>query len=48
MKEKNQTIVSSIGWHTRAATFTVVADSLKTLIGRDLFDRSNSIILTKR
>ena len=31
--------VSSNGWTSNSATFTVVADGLKSLIGRDLFDQ---------
>ena len=34
---KVQTPVSSNGWTTSSATITVVADGLKSLIGRDLF-----------
>ena len=36
---KVQTSVSSKGWYTRSATFTVVADGLKTLIGPYLYDQ---------
>ena len=34
-----QTPVTSNGWHTPAAMFTVVVDGLKPLIGRNLFDQ---------
>ena len=35
---KIQTPVTSSRWHTPAATFTVITDGLKPLIGRDMFD----------
>ena len=35
---KIQTLLTSNGWTLNSATFTVVADALKSLIGRDLFD----------
>ena len=36
---KIRTPVTSNGWHSSAATFTVVADGLKPLIYRDCFDQ---------
>ena len=36
---KIQAPITSKGWVCNTATFTVVADGLKSLIGRDLFDR---------
>ena len=36
---KIQASIMSNGWTCDSATFTVVADGLKSLIGRDLFDR---------
>ena len=33
-----QAPITSKGWACDSATFTVVADGLKSLIGRDLFD----------
>ena len=36
---KIQASITSNGWTCNSATFTVVADGLKSLIGRDLFDR---------
>ena len=36
---KIQTPITRNGWTSNSATFTVVADGLKLLIGRDLFDR---------
>ena len=36
---KVQASITSNGWTCDSATFTVVADGLKSLIGRDLFDR---------
>ena len=39
VKEKIQAPITSKGWACDSATFTVVADGLKSLIGRDLFDQ---------
>ena len=36
---KIQDPITSIGWAFDSATFTVVADVLKSLLGRDLFDQ---------
>ena len=36
---KIQSPITSNGWTFDSATFTVVADGLKSLIGRDLFDQ---------
>ena len=36
---KIQSPITSKGWNCDTATFTVVADALKSLIGRDLFDK---------
>ena len=36
---KTQSPITSRGWTCDSATFTVVADGLKSLIGRDLFDQ---------
>ena len=38
IKGKIQTPITSIGWTSNSTTFTVVADGLKSLTGRDLFD----------
>ena len=38
VEEKIQAPITSKGWACDSATFTVVADGLKSLIGRDLFD----------
>ena len=39
VEEKIQAPITSQGWVCDSATFTVVADGLKSLIGRDLFDQ---------
>ena len=39
VKGKIQAPITSNGWTFDSATFTVVADGLKSLIGRDLFDQ---------
>ena len=47
IKGKIQTTVACNGWTACSATFTVVADCLKSLIGRDLFDQLG-LALTQR
>ena len=39
IEDKIQAPVSSNGWTSHSATFTIVANGLKSLIGRDLFDQ---------
>ena len=39
LEGKIQAPITSKGWVCDSATFTVVADGLKSLIGRDLFDQ---------
>ena len=39
LEGKIQTPITSNGWTSNSATFTVVADGHKSLIGRDLFDQ---------
>ena len=39
LEGKIQSPITSKGWTCEVATFTVVADGLKSLIGRDLFDK---------
>ena len=39
VKGKIQCPITSSGWTCDSATFTVIADGLKSLIGRDLFDQ---------
>ena len=36
---KIRSSITSIGWSCDSATFTLVADGIKSLIGRDLFDQ---------
>ena len=38
---KIQTSITGNGWTSNSATFTIVADGLKSLIGRDLFNHLN-------
>ena len=38
VEEKIQASITSNGWTCHSATITVVADGLKSLTGRDLFD----------
>ena len=38
IKGKIQTTITNNGWTSNSATFTVIADSLNSFIGRDLFD----------
>ena len=44
-ERKKQTPITSNGWTSNSATCTVVADGLRSLIGRDLFDNLDLAVI---